>query len=110
MVDVGQPMAGADRHVPRPGTYGTAVFAGLSGHTRSLHAPRIHARAAATATVLAGRTCSFSRLDILEWRRLGPAIARELLQHHGAPTTSYWVADSGASHHTTPSTGNIFKP
>jgi hypothetical protein len=42
----------------------------------------------AATTVSAGCTCSFSGLDILEWRRLEPAVARQLLQHHGASVNS----------------------
>jgi hypothetical protein len=44
-------------------------------------------------------------MDILEWCGLGPAVAHKLIQHHGD-----WVADFDASHHITPSVGNIFKP
>jgi hypothetical protein len=46
----------------------------------------------------------------MDWFGLGPAIAGELLQHHGAYSTTHyqdWVADSGALHHSTPSAGNI---
>jgi hypothetical protein len=96
MTDVCQPVAGAHRHVPRPGTYGTAAPAGLPSHTRPLHTPGIHAWATTTTTIPACRTCSFSRLDILEWHGLGPAIAHKLLQHHDAPTTSYLGSGLGS--------------
>jgi hypothetical protein len=43
MADVRQPVAGAHRRVPRPGTYGTAAPVGLHGRTRSLHTLGIHA-------------------------------------------------------------------
>jgi hypothetical protein len=46
-------------------------------------------QAAATDLEPIGRTDSSSRLDILEWCGLGPTVTQELLQHHGAPTTSY---------------------
>jgi hypothetical protein len=95
MDDVRQPVAEAHRHVPRPGTYGTVAPAGLHGRARSLHALGIHARAAA-ATVPASRTCTFSRMDILEWRELGPVVTRELLQHHDSPTTSYLGSELGS--------------
>jgi hypothetical protein len=87
MTDVRQPVVGAHRHVPQPGMYGTVAPASLRGRAKSLHAPEIHVRAASTTTIPAGRTCTFPRLDILEWRR--PAVTRELFQHHGTPTTSY---------------------
>jgi hypothetical protein len=89
MANVHQPVAGAHHHVPRPGTYGIAVPAGLPGRARSLHTPRIHAQTALAATIPVGRTCFFFKLDILEWRGLGAAVAHELFQHHVAPTTSY---------------------
>jgi hypothetical protein len=88
MADVHQPMAGAQRHVPQPVTYGTVTPAGLRGRTRPLHAPEIHAQVVVAATVPTGRTCTFSTLDILEWHGLGPAVSHKLLQHHGTPTTS----------------------
>jgi hypothetical protein len=50
-------------------------------------------------------------MEPLAQRKLGPAVAGQLLQHHGAspaPTlVQNWVADSGATHHTTLSVGNI---
>jgi hypothetical protein len=105
MADVRQPMVGVHHHVPLPGTYGLAAPAGFPTHARSLHALRIHAWVAA-ATVPAARTYSFSRLDNLEWCGLRPAVANELLQHHGAPTTSCLHPRLGsrfrclASHHS----------
>jgi hypothetical protein len=82
-------MAGVHCYVPRPGTYETATLVGLYGCARSLHAPGINARSAAAPTVPTSRTCSFSRLDIPEWSGLRPTVTRELLQHRGAPATSY---------------------
>jgi hypothetical protein len=50
-------------------------------------------------------------MEPLTWRKLGPAVAGQLLQHHGAPPAPTliqdWVADSGETHHTTQSVGNI---
>jgi hypothetical protein len=50
-------------------------------------------------------------MEPLAWRKIGPAVAGQLLQHHGAPpvptSVQDWVADSGATHHTTLSVGNI---
>jgi hypothetical protein len=50
-------------------------------------------------------------MEPLAQRKLGPAVAGQLLHHHGAspaPTlVQDWVADSGATHHTTLSVGNI---
>jgi hypothetical protein len=89
MADVRQPVVGAHHDVPRPHSSGAAAPTGLHGHAGHLHVPRIHGRAATTAAIVpAGRTCSFSRLDILEWRRLGPTIARQLLQDHDASAAS----------------------
>jgi hypothetical protein len=50
-------------------------------------------------------------MEPLARHRLGAAITDQLLQHHGAPpaptSVQDWVADSSATHHTTPSVGNI---
>jgi hypothetical protein len=51
-------------------------------------------------------------LDVVV-RGVGSTVPRRLLQHHGAhsptPATD-WVADSGASNHTTPYSGSISSP
>jgi hypothetical protein len=89
MADVRQPVAGAYRHVPWPRSYRTTMPAGLPGCAGCPHSPGIHGRATVAATTVpAGRTCSFSKLDILEWRLLGPVVSCQLLQYHDAPTTS----------------------
>jgi hypothetical protein len=71
--------------------------------------PPVRATAAAATAVPAGRPDP--RMEPLARRRLGPAVVGQLLQHHGAPSAPTlvqdWVADSSATHHTTPSVGNI---
>jgi hypothetical protein len=112
MANVCEPVAGAHRHVPQPVTHRPATVASFSDHDGALH-PTGLCPWAATA-VPAGPSCASSGLGTMERRGLGPAVARELLQHHGATaarnSVNDWVADSGASHHTTHSVSNIFNP
>jgi hypothetical protein len=74
--------------------------------------PGLHPQAVAVVPV--GHSCSSTRLGTLERCGLGSSVARELLQYHGATSTpnsmNDWVADFGASHHTTPSVCNISNP
>jgi hypothetical protein len=84
MADVCEPVAGAHRHVPRPIAHRPATAAGFHGHDEALHPTGLYPQEA--ATVPAGPSCASSELGTLERRRLGPAVARELLQHHGATT------------------------
>jgi hypothetical protein len=51
------------------------------GHNRALHPTGLCPRAA--AAVLADPSYASSGLGTLERRGLGPAVDRELLQHHG---------------------------
>jgi hypothetical protein len=55
----------AHRHLPRPGTHGTAVSAGLPGRTGPLHAPR-DSCPDSSSHCTNRLPYSFSRLDILE--------------------------------------------
>jgi hypothetical protein len=82
-------MAGAHDHLPRFYTRWTAASTGLHGHAGSLYDTWIPAQAVAVA-VTADRPRSLTRLEPLGWRRLGLAVAGQLLQHHGAPPTSYF--------------------
>jgi hypothetical protein len=80
MADVREPVAGAHCHVPWPGAHRPAAAAGFRGHDGALHPTELCPRAAA---VPAGPSYASSGLGTLERRRLGPAVTRELLQHHG---------------------------
>jgi hypothetical protein len=80
MADVCEPVVGAHRHVPRPVAHRPATAAGFHGHDRALHPTGLCPRAA--VAVPAGPSCASSGLGTLERRGLGPAVARELLQHH----------------------------
>jgi hypothetical protein len=103
-------MAGAHRHVPRSTSGRFPAPTGPDGRARLLPSSGIHTRAAAADLVPAPGT---SQLVTMDWFGLRPAIAGELLQHHGVYSTTHyqdWVADSGASHHSTPSAGNISHP
>jgi hypothetical protein len=83
-------VAGAHDYVPRPCARWIATSTGLRGHTRPLRIsrPPVGATvAAAAATVPAGHPGP--RMEPVAWRRLGPAIAGQLLQHHGAPPAPY---------------------
>jgi hypothetical protein len=79
------PVARAHEYVPQPRACWTAASAGLRSHTRPLRVsrPPVRATAAATTTVVpAGRPDP--RMKPLARRRLGPAVAGQLLQHHDA--------------------------
>jgi hypothetical protein len=80
MADIHEPVTEADRHVPWPGAHRPTATIGFHGHDGALHPTRLCSRAA--AAVPAGPSCASSGLGTLEQRRLGPAVARELLQHH----------------------------
>jgi hypothetical protein len=112
MADVREPVVGAHSHVPRPDAHRPAATADFHGHNGALHPTGLCPRAATAIPV--GPSYASSELDTLEWRGLGPAVARELLQHHDATaahnSVNDWVADSSASHHTTPSISNISNP
>jgi hypothetical protein len=104
------PVAGAHDYVLRPCARWTVASAGLRGLTGPLRVSRSPVQATATtAAVPAGHPSP--RMEPLARHRLGAAIADQLLQHHGAPpaptSVQDWVADSGATHHTTLSVGNI---
>jgi hypothetical protein len=81
MADVREPVAGAHCHVRRPGAHLPAVVVVFHGHHGDLHPTELCPRAA--AAVPAGPSCASSGLGTLEWHGLGPAVAHELLQHHG---------------------------
>jgi hypothetical protein len=81
-------VAGAHDYVPRPCARWIAMSTGLCGHTGPLRIsrPPVGATvAAAAAAVPAGHPGP--RMEPVARRRLGPAIAGQLLQHHGAPPT-----------------------
>jgi hypothetical protein len=61
-------------------------IAGFHGHDKALHPTGLCPRAA--AAVPACPSCASSELGTLERRGLGPAVARELLQHQGATAIS----------------------
>jgi hypothetical protein len=82
MADVCEPVAGAHHHVPRPVAHWPAMATGLHGHDRALHPIGLCPRAATAVPI--GPSCASSELGTLEQRGLGPTVARELLQHHGA--------------------------
>jgi hypothetical protein len=86
-------MTGAHRHVPQSASGRFPAPAGPDGHARLLPSSGIHTRAAAAGLVSALGT---SQLVTMDWFGLGPAVAGELLQHHGA--------------YSTPSAGNISHP
>jgi hypothetical protein len=82
MVNVREPVVGAHRHVPRPGAHRPAAGAGFHGYDGALHLTRLCPRAATAVPV--GLSYASSGMGTLEQLGLGPAVARELLQHHGA--------------------------
>jgi hypothetical protein len=80
MADVCEPVVGAHRHVPRPVAHRPATAAGFHGHDRALHPTGLCPWAA--VSLPAGPSRASSGLGTLKRRVLGPAVARELLQHH----------------------------
>jgi hypothetical protein len=108
VADLRPPVTGAHDYVPRPRAHWTAASACFCGHTGPLRIPQppVWATPAAAATVVpAGRPGP--RMEPLTRRRLRPAIAGQILQHHDAPPAPYLSpTDSGVTHHTTPSIDN----
>jgi hypothetical protein len=89
VVDLRSLVTEAHDYVPRPRARCTAESTGLRGHTEPLGVsqPPVWATAIAAATVPTGR--SGPRMEPLAQRQLGPAVASQLLQHHGAPPASH---------------------
>jgi hypothetical protein len=110
MPDLRPPMTGAHDYVLQPRARWTTASACLCGHTRPQRLSRPTVRATAVAAAVPAG-CPGPRMELQARRKLGPAVADQLLQHHRAPpaptSVQDWVADSGATHYTTPSVGNI---
>jgi hypothetical protein len=85
-------MVGAHRHVPRSTSGRLPALAGPDGRTRLLPSSEIHTRVAATGLV---STPDTSQLVTMDWFGLGPAVAGELLQHHGAYSTTHYPGLGG---------------
>jgi hypothetical protein len=84
MANVCEPVIGAHCHVPQPGAHRPAAVAGFHGHDGALHPTGLCPWSA--IAVPAGPSCASFGLGTLEWCGLGPAVTRELLQHHGTTT------------------------
>jgi hypothetical protein len=89
MADLRPPVAGAHDYVPWPRARWTAASVGLRGHIEPLRVsqPHVWVTAAAAAAVPASRPGP--RMEPLARGKLGPAVAGQLLQHHGAPLTPF---------------------
>jgi hypothetical protein len=87
VADLWPPVTGAHDYVPRTRVRWTAAFAGLRGHTGPLRVSRPPVRATAAAAVPASRLRP--RMEPLARRQLGPVVAGQLFQLHGAPPASY---------------------
>jgi hypothetical protein len=83
-------VTGAHDYVPRPRVHWTAASAGLRGHTEPLRVsePLVWATAVAAAAIVPVG-CLGPRMEPLARSKLGPAVAGQLLQHHGAPPAPY---------------------
>jgi hypothetical protein len=112
VTDLRPPVVGAHDYVPRPRVRWTAASAGLRGHTGPIcvSRPPVQAAAIAAADVVPASHPG-PRMKPLAQQQLGPAVAGQLFQLHGAPPpptlVQDWVVDSGVMHHTTSSVGNI---
>jgi hypothetical protein len=82
-------VTGPHDYVPRPCARWTATSAGLRDHTGPLcvSQPPVRATAVAATAVPAGRPGP--RMEPLARHKLRPAVASQLVQHHGAPPTPY---------------------
>jgi hypothetical protein len=87
LADLRQPMAGAHRHVPWSVSGRFLAPAGPDGRARLLPSSGIHTRVAAAGLVSTPVT---SQLVTMDWFGLGPAVAGELLQYHGAYSTTHY--------------------
>jgi hypothetical protein len=88
VADLRPHVAGAHDYVPRPRARWTVASVGLCGHTRPLRISQSPVRAtAAAAAIPTGRPGP--RMEPLARRKLGPAVAGQLRQHHGAPPAPY---------------------
>jgi hypothetical protein len=92
LADLRQPVAGAHRHIPRSASGRFSAPAGPDGRARLLPSSGIHTRAAAAGLVSIPDT---SQLVTLDWFGLRPAVASELLQHHGAYSTTRYPGLGG---------------
>jgi hypothetical protein len=99
-------VSGEHDYVPQPRECWTTASVGLCGHTGPLRISRPPVRATAAAATAVPADCPGPRMEPLSQRRLGPAVAGELLQYHGAPPAPYLSPElSGglqrdASHHS----------
>jgi hypothetical protein len=88
VADLRPPVVGAHDYIPRPRAAWTAASAGLCGHTEPLRISRPPVWAT-VAVVVVPTFCLGPRMAPLARRQLGPAVAGQLFQLHGAPPTSY---------------------
>jgi hypothetical protein len=112
VADLWPPVAGAHDYVPRPRARWTAASAGLRGHTGPLRVsrPPVQATTAiAAAAVPAGHPApGWNPWLGAGWDQQSLANSFSTMVLHSPPTSVQdWVTDSGATHHTTPSVGNI---
>jgi hypothetical protein len=89
MADLRSPVVGAHDYVPRPRARWIASSTGFRGYTRPLCVshPLVRAAEAAASTIPA--SCPEPWMEPLARRQLGPAVAGQLFQLHGAPPASY---------------------
>jgi hypothetical protein len=99
-------MAGAHCHVPRSTSGRFLAPTGPNGCARLLPSSGIHTRATATGFVSAPGTSQLVTLDYQQ----SLTNSFNTMALTPPPTIQDWVADLGASHHSTPSAGNISHP
>jgi hypothetical protein len=112
LTDLWSSVAGAHDYVPQPRARRTAASAGLHGHTGPLRVsrPPVRATAAATAAIVPAGHPDPRMEPWLSagWDQQLLANSFSTMALHLSPTSVQdWVADSGVTHHTTPSVDNI---
>jgi hypothetical protein len=106
VADLWPPMAGAHDYVPRHCAHWIAASVGLRGNTGPLRVSQPPIRAIAVAAVPVGRPDP--KMEPLARCQQSLANSFITMALHPPPTSVQdWVADSGATHHTTLSAGNI---
>jgi hypothetical protein len=104
-------VAGLHDRLPRPGAHMVAVSVGLHGHAGTLSVTRVPTRPVAAAAAAPAPSLGWNPWVGTGWDQQSLAHSFNTMALHPPPTSVQdWVADSGVTHHITPSVGNISTP